>query len=109
MICLLCNTRHLATSSIVHASLRNNSHHQITIAYINLLIEYPPSYHRLIWDYCNVDILSIGKSTSSINWNHLFSDNHIDIQVFFFKECVLNVFKNFVLSKYAVFDDKKLV
>ena len=109
MICLLCNTRHLATSSIVHASLRNNSHHQITIAYINLLIEYPPPYHRLIWDYCNVDILSIGKSTSSINWNHLFSDNHIDIQVFFFKECVLNVFKNFVLSKYAVFDDKELV
>ena len=63
----------------------------------------------MIWDYCNVDILSISKSTSSISWSHLFSDNHIDIQTSISEECVLNVFKKFVLNKYAVFDDKEPV
>ena len=99
----------LVTSSGVHASLHNNCHHQITFAHINLLIEYPPPYHRLIWDYSNADILNIRKSISSINWSHLFSDNHIDIQVSIFEECVLNVFKNFVPNKYVVFEDKEPV
>ena len=37
----------------------------------------------------------------------MFSYNHIDIQVSIFEECVLNVFKNFVPSKYVVFDNKE--
>ena len=99
----------LVTSSGVHASLHNNCHYQITFAYISLLIEYPPPDHRLIWDYSNVDILNIRKSISSIIWSHLFSDDHIVIQVSIFEECVLNVFKNFVPNKYVVFDDKEPV
>ena len=98
----------LVTSSGVHASLHNSCHHQITFSHISLLIEYPPPYHRLIWDYSNDDILNIRKSISSINWSHLFSDNHIDIQVSIFEVCVLNVFKNFLPNKYVVFDDKNL-
>ena len=99
----------LVTSSGVHPSLHNNCHHQITFAQIDLLIEYPSLYHRLIWDYSNVDILNIRKSISSINWSHLFSDNHIDIQVSIFEECVLNVFKIFLPNKYVVFDNKEPV
>ena len=99
----------LVTSSGVHAPLYNNCHHQKSFAHINILIEYPPPYHRLIWDYSNADILNIRKSISSINWSHLFSDNHIDIQVSIFEECVLNVFRNFVHNKYVVFDDKEPV
>ena len=94
------------TSSGVHASLHNNCHHQITFAYTNLLVEYPPPYHRLIWDYSNANILDIRKSISSINWSHLFSDNHIDIQLSIFEECVLKVFKNFVPNNYVIFDVK---
>ena len=62
----------VVTFSGVHASLQINCHPQITFAHINLLTEYPPPYHRLIWDYSNVDILSIRKSISSLNWSHLF-------------------------------------
>ena len=97
----------LVTSSGVHASLHNNCHHQINFAHINLIIEYPLPYHRLIWDCSNADILNIRKSINSINWTHLFSDNHIDIQVSIFEESALNVFKNFVPYKYVVFDDKE--
>ena len=99
----------LVTSSEVHTSLHNSCHHQITFAHINLLIEYPPPYHRMIWDYSNADILNIRKSMSSINWSHLFSDNYIDIQVSILEERVLNVFKNFVPNKYVVFDDKEAI
>ena len=100
----------LVTSSGVHDSLHNNCHHQITFAqHINLLIEYSPPYHRLIWDYPNADILNIRKFISSIHWSHLFSDNHFDIQVSIFEECVLNVFKYFVPNKFVVFDNKESV
>ena len=97
----------LVISSGVHAPLRNNCHRQKAFANINILIEYLPPYHRLIWDYSNADILNIRKSISSINWSHLFSGNHIDIQFSVFEECVLKVFKNFVPNKYVVFDDKE--
>ena len=71
----------LVTSSGVHASLHNNCQYQITFENINLLTEYPPPYHRAIWDYSNADILNSRKSISFINWSNLFSDNHTDIQV----------------------------
>ena len=54
-------------------------------------------------------MLRVKKSVSSMNWSHLFFDNHIDIQVSIFDECVLIVFKNSVPSKYVVFDDKEPV
>ena len=56
-----------------------------------------------------MDILNIRKSISSVNWSHLFSDDHIDIQVSIFEECVLNIFKNFVPNKYVTFDKKEPV
>ena len=60
----------LVTSSGVHASLHNNCHHQIIFAHINLFIEYPSSYHCLIWDYSDsAGILNITKSISFINAN----------------------------------------
>ena len=64
---ILTQQPNLVTSSGVHASLHNNCHHQITFGHINVLIEYPSSYHHLIWNYSNADILNIRKSISSIN------------------------------------------
>ena len=34
-----------------HASLHPNSHHQIVDAKLNLKIEYPQLFERLVWDY----------------------------------------------------------
>ena len=99
----------LVTSSGVQACLHNNCHHQIIFTHINLLIEHPQPYHRLVWEYSNADILNIRKSISSVNLSHLFSDNHIDIQASIFEECVLNFFKSFVPNECVVFDDKELL
>ena len=109
MVLIFTQQPNLVTSSGVHASLHNNCHHQITFAYINLLIQYPPADHRLIWDYSDADILNIRKSVSSINCSHLFFDIHIDLQVSIFEVCVLKVFKNFVPNKYVAFDNKEPV
>ena len=79
------NSSSCITSNGVHASLHNNCHHQITFAHTNHYTEYPPPNHRFIWDYSNVDTLNIRKFVSSINWSHLFFDNHIDIQVWYLK------------------------
>ena len=40
----------LIVDSGVHPSLHSNCHHQITHCKLNLNIEYPPSYERLVWD-----------------------------------------------------------
>ena len=61
----------------------------------------------MIWDYSDSDILNIRKSISSINWSHLFSDNHIDVQVSIFEECVLKDFENFVPNESVDSDDKE--
>ena len=84
MVFIFTQQPNLVASSGVHASLHNNCHHQITFAHINLLIQYPPPDHRLIWDYSNAGILDIRKSVSSINCSHQFFANHIDLQVSIF-------------------------
>ena len=41
----------LAVDSGVHPTLQGNSDHRIIFSKFNLMIEYPPPYQRLVWDY----------------------------------------------------------
>ena len=45
----------------VHPSLHSNCHHQITYCKLNLSIEYPPPYERLVWDYNRANVEGIKK------------------------------------------------
>ena len=45
------NQSNFITDSGVHASLHPNCPHQIIYAKLNLKIEYPQLYERLVWDY----------------------------------------------------------
>ena len=56
------NQPNLVTESGVHASLHCKCHHQIVFAKLNLKVEYPPLYERLIWDCKNTDIPSINRA-----------------------------------------------
>ena len=40
----------ITRNSGVHSSLHPNCHHQITYLKINLKVDYPPPYERLVWD-----------------------------------------------------------
>ena len=54
------NQPNLVTESGVYPSLHPKCHHQIVFAKLNLNVEYPPLYERLI--YKNADIPSINRA-----------------------------------------------
>ena len=54
----------LISESGVHASLFPRCHHQIIYAKINLKINYPPPYERLVWDYSKAEVTNIRKKPS---------------------------------------------
>ena len=72
----------------------------------NLNIYYPPPYQRLVWDYKKADEKSIRKALDLVNWGRLFDHKNIDSQVMTLNETILNVFRNYVPTKYITIDDK---
>ena len=88
-----------------HSSLNSKCHHQITHCKLNLIIEYPPPYERLVWDYKKANIENIKKSLESVNWETLFDNKSVNTQVCIFNETIMNIFSNFVPSKLVTFDD----
>ena len=66
------NQPNLVTESGVHPSLHPKCHHQIAFAKLNLKVEYPLLYERLIWDYKNADIPSINLTIDIFDWGNSF-------------------------------------
>ena len=60
------NEPNLVTESGVHPSLHRKCHPQIEFAKLNLKVEYPPLYERLIWDNKNADIPSINRKIKEV-------------------------------------------
>ena len=56
-----------AVDNSVHPTLHGNCHHVIIFSKINLMIEYPPPYERLVWDYKKANVDSIQKALEQIN------------------------------------------
>ena len=85
----------LVIDSGVHPSLHTNCHHQITFSKFNLIIEYPPPYQRLVWDY----LCQVNRSTILCN-----KDVHNQVNIL--NSIILNVFTNCVSNKVIAIDDK---
>ena len=66
----------------------------------------------MIWDYKKADATKIRKALDSVNWERLFdkkcqcSIKNVNAQVLKLNETTLNVFRNYVPSKYLTIDDK---
>ena len=56
----------LNDNSGTHPSLQANCHHQITYHKLNLKIEYPRPYQRLVWNFKKAIITSIRKAIHTI-------------------------------------------
>ena len=95
----------LAVNCGTHSSLNSKCHHQITHCKLNLIIEYPPPYERLVWDYKKANTENIKKSLESVNWETLFDNKSVNTQVCIISETIMNIFSNFVRSKLVTFDD----
>ena len=96
----------LIVDSGVHPSLQSNCHHQITYCKLNLNIEYPPPYERLVWDYNRANVEGIKKSIESVNWEMMFNNKSVHKQVSIFNEILMNIFSNFTPNKLVTFDDR---
>ena len=62
-----------------------------------------------MWDYKKADSKNIRKPLDSVNWERLFNSKDINLQVTALNETILNVFHNYVPTKYITMDDKDLV
>ena len=100
------NQPNLVTESGVHSSLHPKCHHQIVFAKLNLKVEYPSLYEHLIWDYKNADILTINRAIDIFDWGNSFEDKNVHEQVHFFNKRILNIFRNYVLNKTVLCNDK---
>ena len=90
----------------VYPSLHPKCHHQIVFAKLNLNVEYPPLYERLIWDYKNADIPSINCAIDIFDWGNSFKSKNVHEQVHFFNKIILNIFHNYILNKTILCNDK---
>ena len=61
------NETNVIIDSGVHASECPNCHHQIVYAKLNLKIEYPPLYERLVWDYKNTNTQLLNRTIETLN------------------------------------------
>ena len=57
-----------------HHSLHANCRHQITFCKLNLKVEYPLPYERLVWNFKKSNNDAIKKAIELVNWNFLFSN-----------------------------------
>ena len=88
-----------------NSSLNSKYHHQITHCKLNLNIEYPPPYERLVWDYKKAHADNIKKSIESVNWRFLLKTRTVNTQVAIFNETIINIFSNSVPNKLVTFSD----
>ena len=92
----------LVVSSGAHPSLRGNCHHQITYCKLNLKIEYPPPYQRLVWNFKKAKNTSIRKAIHTVNWKFLFFNKSVPEQVSIFNDTLMNIFSNYIPNKFVI-------
>ena len=72
----------LVADSGVHSTLHENCRHQITYCKLNLKIEYPPPYERLVWDFKRAVVNAITTAINYVDWKFMFSYKNVYEQVY---------------------------
>ena len=70
------------------------------------MIEYPPPYECLVWDYKHSDEKAIAKALDQVDWSFLFFNKNVHEQVSILNRTLINVFSNFIPNKLVTFNDK---
>ena len=89
----------------MHPSLHPNYHHQIVFSKLDLKLEYPPLYERLVWNYKNVDSQSFNKAIEMLNSEKLFQNKNINDQLKLFNETIVNIVSNYIPNKCITCND----
>ena len=100
------NQPHLVIKSGVHSSLGSKWHHEIVFAKLNLKVEYPPTYERVLWHYFRADNVSINWAINAIDWEGRFANKSGESQVSGLNNLFLTIYSNYVPNKIVLSDDK---
>ena len=100
------NQNNFIMDSDTQASLHPNYHHQIVYANLNLKIEYPPLYERLVWDYKTTNTQLLNRTIETFNWEKLLENENADEQLYLFNKTMLNIFHNFIQDKNTICNGK---
>ena len=73
---------------------------------LNLNIEYPPPYERLVWDLKEARTDNIKKPIESVNWELLSNNKTVNREISIFNETMINIFSNFVPNKLVTSNDR---
>ena len=68
---------------------------------MNLKIEYPPLYERLVWDY-----KKFNRRIEIFNWEKLLENKNVHEQLYVFNKTMLNIFHNFIPNENIICNDK---
>ena len=60
-----------------HPLLRKNCHHQISFCKLNLKVECPSPYQRLVWNFKKSNSDAIKKAIELVNWSSPFSHKNV--------------------------------
>ena len=66
-----------------HTSLNKNCHYEILFCKLNLQVQYPPPYQRLVWNFEKSNNDANKRAIEFVNWNSLFSCKNVHEQVVF--------------------------
>ena len=86
-------------------SLHPNCHHQITFCKLNLKVEYPFHYERLVWNFKKSNNDAIKKAIEIVTWKYLFPKKSVHEQVPILNQ-TMNIFSNYIPNKLITVDDK---
>ena len=70
------------------------------------MIEYPPQYDCLVWNYNLSDQNAITKALDQVDWNFFFFDRKVHDQASIFNRTLMNIFSSFIRSKLVTFNNK---
>ena len=73
---------------------------------MNLKVEYPPPYQRLVWNFKKSNNGAIKSAIKLVDWNFLFSHKNVHEQVVIFNQTLMNIFSNYIPNKLITVDDK---
>ena len=100
------NQPHLVIESGVHSSLSSTCHHKIVLAKLNLKVEYPPPYERILLDYSRANKVSVNRAINAIDREELLAKNPVESQVSQLNNLLLNIYSNYIPKKIVLCDDK---
>ena len=86
--------------------MESGVHAQVLYAKLNLKIESPILYERLVWDYKKANIQLLNHTIETFNSEKLLENKNVNEQLHLFNKTMLNIFHNFIPNKNIICNDK---